>query len=296
MNDLYDVVIIGAGPAGLTAAIYAKNAKLKTLLIEKSVPGGQLVNIRRIANYPGYKDLDGANLASIMYEQVLALDVKIAYEEVIDIIDLNTFKKVVTNKNTYNCLNVIVATGISYTSLKIANEKNYEGKGLSYCAICDGSLYNNKEIAVFINNNKAIEDCLYLARYAKKIYIINGVNVTFPETMLSNPQYEFYLNYKISKLEGKDVLEKIVITKDSETKTLNVQGLFVLNNSKPSSSFLSKFNIFASNGYMKVDENYESLVKGIFGIGDVIDKKLRQVVTSCADGAKVSQYLASNKK
>ena len=148
MDNLFDVIIIGAGPAGLSAALYALRANLKTLIIEKSAPGGQLINISKIDNYPGYALSDGATLAFTMYEQVSKLNANFAFEEVIDV-EINENEKIVkTNANTYRCKNIIVATGTTYANLKVAKERQYIGKGISYCAVCDGKLFTDKVIAV----------------------------------------------------------------------------------------------------------------------------------------------------
>lgn len=296
INNLYDVVIVGAGPAGLSAALYAKRANLNVLVIEKSTPGGQLININKICNYPGYKDLDGANLAYIMYEQVSDLNVEFLFDEVIDIVVDDKIKTIKTLNSEIQCLNVIVATGTTYQNLKIANERKYIGKGISYCAVCDGKLFANKSIAILIDSIKSIKECVYLSRYTNKISLICKDSIDLPTDILNSSTYEIYKGFKINKLIGNDLLTGIEIENEGNKINLEIEGLFVLTSSLPSNSFLSSYPIFESNGYMKVNEHFETDILGIFGVGDVIDKDLRQVVTACSDGAIAAQYIASHKK
>lgn len=300
MDKIYDVIIIGAGPSGLSAAIYAKRANLEVLIIEKNTPGGQLININKIHNYPGYDGDDGASLAYKMYKQVTDLNVEFAFDEVVSIKDNDDIKIVTTLNDIYNCKNVIVATGTTYARLNVLNEKKYIGKGISYCAVCDGKFFTNKEIAALVNNEHSLDEVLYLTKYASHIYLLALNDIT------SYKGYNELVNInkitiipikKVSKLYGDDALTNIdVVNNDNLVVNISISCLFVLTSSLPSNTFLSKYDIFASNGYMNVDSNYQSQVKGIFGVGDVINKNLRQVITACADGAIAAQYIASKRK
>jgi thioredoxin reductase (NADPH) len=297
MNS-YDLIIIGAGPAGLTAAMYAKRGNLKTLIIEKNAPGGQLININKLDNYPGYNQQDGASLAYIMYEQVNELNVDFAFEEVIDVNITENEKIVTTNDNKYTCKYIIVATGTTYANLKVAKERNFIGKGISYCAVCDGKLFTNKDIAVVGDSDHALKECLYLSEFARHIYLICKNDILenkYYNQIINNNKIEILNNSKITKLFGENVLSSIEVSKDNEKIVLNVDGVFPLIGSLPSNSFLSSYPIFSSNGYMKVDEHFQTTIKGLFGVGDVVDKELRQVVTACSDGAIAAQYIASHK-
>lgn len=298
MNNIYDVIIVGAGPAGLSAALYASRSKMKTLIIEKSTPGGTLVSITHLNNYPGYDKQDGATLAFIMYEQVMNLNVPFVFEEVIEVKLEDNLKVIKTNENEYKCKNIIVATGTTYANLRVANEKKYIGKGISYCAVCDGKLFSDKQIMVVGNDEHALKETLYLATFASKIYLLADSNIeklTNYKEILNNSKIEILYNAKVNKLIGQEQLQEVEILQDGQRKTLLVSGLFPLIGSLPSNSFLSSYPIFSSNGYMKVDENFETSIKGIFGVGDVIDKNLRQVVTACSDGAIAGQYVATHK-
>ena len=299
MNNIYDVIIIGAGPAGLSAALYAKRGKLNTLIIEKSAPGGQLINISKLYNYPGYKDEDGAKLAYIMYEQVNELNVEFAFEEVVEVIDESEYKVVKTLNNSYKSKNIIVATGTTYQNLKVAGERKYIGKGISYCAVCDGKLFTNKIIATVGDSEHALKETLYLSEFASKVYllVLNDIeNNKYYSLIKQKDNVEVINNAKITKLFGEEHLNAIEIAiNNQEKQIIEVAGVFPLIGSLPSNSFLSSYPIFSSNGYMKVNEQYESDVKGIYGVGDVVDKELRQIVTACSDGAIAAQYIASHK-
>lgn len=299
MDSLYDVIIIGAGPGGLSAALYALRANLKTLIIEKNAPGGQLINISKIDNYPGYALSDGSTLAFTMYEQVSKLNANFVFEEVIDV-DINDNEKIVkTNANEYKCKNIIVATGTTYANLRVPGERKYIGKGISYCAVCDGKLFTNKTIAVVGDSNHALKETMYLATFASKIYLLakNDISsLSNYESIKNNEKIEIIQGSKITKLFGETSLNSIEIDINGERKTIEVEGVFPLIGSLPSNSFLSKYPIFKSNGYMVVDKYCQSEIKGLFGIGDVIDKELRQVVTACSEGAIAAQYIATHKK
>ena len=298
MSNLYDVIIIGAGPAGLAAALYAKRGNLKTLIIEKNAPGGQLLTISKLNNYPGYNQLDGANLAYIMYEQVNELNVEFAFEEVVDVVDNVQTKTVKTNAQEFECKNIIVATGTTYQNLKVGGERKFIGKGISYCAVCDGKLFTNKEIIVVGDDDHALKETLYLATFASKIYFLckNDVsNSKYFDEVNNNEKITIINDCKITKLFGEEHLESVEISISGEKQVLNVSGIFPLIGSLPSNSFFSSYPIFSSNGYMKVDEHFQTEIKGIYGVGDVVDKELRQVVTACSDGAIAAQYIASHK-
>ena len=299
MNNVYDLIIVGAGPAGLSAALYAKRGNLKTLIIEKSTPGGTLVSIAHLDNYPGYNGKDGATLAFTMYEQVTNLNVDFVFEEVKDVLLNGDIKIVKTDANEYECKNIIVATGTTYQNLRVGNEKKYIGKGISYCAVCDGKLFTDKVIVTVGSSDHAIDETIYLSQFASKIYMLVDKDISdnskYDELIKTN-KVEIISNAKITKLFGENFLEAVEVKINEEKVTLNVSGIFPLIGSLPSNSFLSKYPIFASSGYMKVDNHYQSEIDGIFGVGDVVDKELRQVVTACNDGAIAAQYIATYKR
>lgn len=299
MDNIYDVIIIGAGPAGLSAAIYAARGRLKTLIIEKSTPGGTLVGITHLNNYPGFNQKDGSTLAFIMYEQVNELNVPFDFDEVIEVYEKDDLKVVKTSSKEYLCKNIIVATGTTYQNLRVANERKFIGKGISYCAVCDGKLFTNKDIVTVGNSSFAINETIYLSNYANKIYMLANDDIekeTNYVDILNNSKIQIIKNAKITKLLGDETLSGVEILVNDIKQELQVSGVFPLIGSLPSNSFLSKYPIFSSNGYMKVNEHFETSNKGIYGVGDVVDKELRQVVTACSDGAIAAQYIATHKK
>lgn len=299
MDNIYDLVIIGAGPAGLSAAIYGKRGNLNTLIIEKNAPGGQLININKLYNYPGFNQLDGATLAYIMYEQVNELNVTFEFDEVVEVnIIENNIKEIITLNNKFYSKNIIVATGTTYANLKVAHERKFIGKGISYCAVCDGKLFTDKDIAVVGDNDNALKETIYLSSFASKVYLINSkdiLNSKYYNQIKDNSKIEILSNSKIVGLLGENSIEGIEVKTNDTKQIIAVKGVFPLIGSLPSNSFLSKYPIFSSNGYMKVDSHFESEIQGIYGVGDVIDKELRQVVTACSDGAIAAQYIASHK-
>ena len=298
MDNIYDVIIIGAGPAGLSAALYAARGRLKTLIIEKSTPGGTLVGITHLNNYPGFNQKDGSTLAFIMYEQVTELNVPFEFDEVVEVYEKDNLKIVKTISNEFVCKNIIVATGTTYQNLKVANERKFIGKGISYCAVCDGKLFTNKNIVCIGESAHTIKETLYLANYSSHIYLLTNDNIEKEEDfnkIKENDKIEIIKNAKITKLIGESTLSGVEILVNNEKKELEVEGVFPLIGSLPSNSFLSSYPIFSSNGYMIVDGHFQTSVKGIYGVGDVVDKELRQVVTACSDGAIAAQYIATHK-
>jgi thioredoxin reductase (NADPH) len=204
----------------------------------------------------------------------------------------------VTNDSEYLCKNVLVATGRVPRKLGLDNEEELEGRGISHCALCDGAFYKGKVVAVVGGGDSALQETLYLSTFASKIYLLAKQDISSLnsyEEVLNNEKIEIINDSKITKLFGEETLSSIEIDVSNERKIIEVDGVFPLIGSLPSSSFLSKYPIFKSNGYMVVDKYCQSEIKGLFGIGDVIDKDLRQVVTACSDGAIAAQYIATHK-
>ena len=277
---MYDIIIIGAGIAGLTSAIYASRSNRKVLVIERSIPGGRIVSAPHVKNYPGFIDISGADLAGNLYEQALSLGTKIIFETVKGIID-GPIKKVITDKSTYECKSIIIATGLDRKTLGIANEKELVGKGISYCASCDGYFYKEKTVAVVGSGKSAIEDAVYLSNIASKVYIIN--NHDSLDIELKN-NMEIINNSTIEKINSNDELESIDINTPEGVKNIKIDGLFI------SIGFISSNEEFDS--LIKVDDkgyiianNTHTNIDGIFAAGDCIKKNLRQLVTASSDGA-----------
>ncbi len=287
---MYDIIIIGAGPAGLTAAIYGTRARKKVLVLEANAYGGQIINTLDIENYPATPHINGFDFATNCYNQALELGAEIKFEKAINIID-GDIKKVITKDNEYKCKSIIIATGCGIRKLGIDREDELLGKGISYCATCDGAFFKNKDVAVVGGGNTALEDALYLSDIVKKVYVIHRRD-TFRgedksiEDLKEKSNVEFIYNSNVTKLIGSDYLEGIEVTdKDSNTRKLDVSALFVAIGRIPENANFSMIINVDSTGYIKSLEDWKTNVDGIFVAGDARVKTLRQLVTATSDGA-----------
>lgn len=284
----YDSIIIGMGVAGMTAAIYAKRAGNHVLLIEKDRPGGILNIIDNIENYPGYKSISGPDLSYAFFDQMNYLQIPYKIEEVIEISVEEEKKIVKTNKATYHCQNILIATGRSPILLGLPKEQELLGKGISTCALCDGSLYKNKTVAVVGGGNSALQEALYLSKLVKKCYLIHRRDEFRADTELVNKikntkNVEIIYNAKVTSYQENDgILSGIIL---NEEKALPIDGLFIYIGYAPKTDFAKNLGITNEGGYIEVDENYETKVPGIYGAGDIIIKKVYQIVTAAAEGA-----------
>lgn len=291
MKSNFDCIIIGAGIAGLTAAIYLKRAGKNIVIIEKSMPGGQILKTNSIKNYPGFLEIDGFGLIEKILEQTNNLNIRIIKEEVIEIKD--NFK-VITNNNIYETNNIILATGRKPRILGLQNEDQLVGKGLSFCASCDGQLYKNESVAVVGGGNTAFEEAIYLSNICSKIYLIHHSNKYKAEEYLieelkKKNNVVFVQNEVITKLNSEnDVLESIETNKNK----YEVKSLFVAIGQVPS---IIKINSLESeNGYIKVDNKMETNIKGIYACGDCIKKDVYQLTTAASEGT-IAAYSIINK-
>ena len=288
---MYDSIIVGAGTAGLTASIYLRRASKKVLVLEANSYGGAIINTLSIENYPGLYKVSGYDYATKLYNQARDLGSEIIFEKVINIKDNDEFKEVITNKNTYKTKTIILATGSENRKLGLDNENELIGKGVSYCATCDGALYKNKTVAVCGGGNAALEDVLYLSDLASKVYLIHRRSEFRADASLINNvkeknNVEFILDSNVTKLNASDKLNSIEITdKDNNIKTLEVSALFIAVGRIPENqNFASIINLDES-GYVIADEDCNTNVPGIFVAGDNRVKELRQLVTAASDGA-----------
>lgn len=279
-----DIIIIGAGPAGMTSAIYAKRAGYNPLVLEKNTYGGQIINSSEVANYPGIKKIDGYTFATKIYEQLKELEIEIKHEEVINIKKNDKTINVITNKNEYECKSVIIATGLTKRKLNIENEEKLIGKGISYCATCDGAFFKENDVAVVGGGNTALEDAIFLSNYCKYVYLINRTeNFKAEKSLLDSFKQknntEIITSANIKKLVGKEKLEKIEL---DNGKILNISGLFIAIGQVPNCNFDI---IEKENGFIKSNEECTTNIPGIFVAGDIRNKSVRQIVTSVSDGA-----------
>ena len=301
---MYDIIIIGAGPAGLTSAIYARRCSKKVLVLEAKTYGGQIVTTTDIENYPAAPHISGFDFATNIYNQAKELGAEIKFEKAIDIKDGDE-KEVITNKGSYKSKTIILATGSENRKLGLDKEDELVGKGVSYCATCDGAFYKNKIVAVAGGGNAALEEALYLTDIAKKVYLIHRREFFRGEESEVNKlkkkkNIEFIYNSRITKLNAKDKLDSIEITdNDNNITTLNIDGLFIAVGRVPENQNFAKIINLDSNGYVLAGENCHTNIEGIFVAGDNRVKDLRQLVTATSDGAVAAteaiKYINSKK-
>lgn len=295
-----DIVIIGGGPSGLSAALYASRAGAKVTVIEAGAPGGKLNLTAHIENYPGVKKKMGPELAYEMYEQSLSFGASLKMTEVKQIVDEVQYKKVITSKEEIETKAVIIATGTKERKMGLLLEDEMTGQGISYCAVCDGPFFKGKEVAVVGGGNSAIEESLYLASIVERVHVIMRRDVFraddyLVKQALDNEKITFHFKKKPHALIIEDHQLKGLELEDSvtgETEPLEVQGIFPFIGLDPVTDFVKDLGITDDQGYIKVDENMETSIKNIFAIGDVRQKTLRQVVTAANDGAIAGQYAA----
>lgn len=295
-----DIIIIGGGPAGLTAALYASRAGAKVTIIESGAPGGKLNLTAHIENYPGVKKMMGPQLAYDMYEQSLSFGAQLKMTEVKQIIDEGDTKKVITSKEEMEAKAVIIATGTKERRMGLPLEEEMTGRGISYCAVCDGPFFRGKEVAVIGGGNSAIEESLYLASIVEKVHVIMRRDVFraddyLVKQALENNKIVFHFKKKPHALMIEENELKGLELEDSDTgkiEPLLVQGIFPFIGLNPVTDFVKDLGLTNSQGYIDTDEHMETRIPKIFAVGDVRNKNLRQVVTAANDGAIAGQYAA----
>lgn len=290
---MYDVIVIGAGPAGLTSALYLRRANKNVLVLESKNYGGQIINANKIENYPGIEEISGFDFATNLYNQVKKLDVQIKYEAVLRITEDKT---VTTNKNTYTAKSIIIATGASNRKLNLENEQKFVGKGVSYCAICDGNFFVDKTVAVVGGGNTALEDTLYLSALAKKVYLIHRRNEfrgesRYLDEIKNKTNINVITNAKIDKLNGEDKLDNIEIKSDNEITNLKIDGLFVAIGQEPKNEVFANVVDLDENGYILTKDDVYTKTRGIFAVGDARSKELRQLTTAVSDGSLAASII-----
>ena len=287
---MYDIIIIGGGPAGLTAALYACRANKKTLVIEKETFGGQITFSPKVENIPGFISLTGNEFAEKLVEQVLEQGADVESCEALEIRD-GEVKTVVTDDGEYQGKTVIIATGAKHRMLGIDGEERFVGEGISFCAVCDGAFYKDKTVAVVGGGNSALQEAILLADTAKKVYVVQNLDFFTGEKKLVDQlerldNIEIILGVTVDSFVGDNELEGVVIkTSAGETRSLEIDGLFVAIGLIPQNDAFKNVVTLDSRGYAEVDESCEAETNGIFVAGDCRTKKIRQVTTAAADGA-----------
>ena len=286
---MYDIIIVGGGPAGLAAAIYAARALKKVLLIEKATFGGQITQAVNVENYPGFETIGGMELGERMYDQAKKLGMESIYGEVSNIQkDATTFTIFVSSKE-YQSKALIYATGASPRKLGVVNEEQFLGSGISYCATCDGAFFKDKTVCVVGGGNTAIDDALYLSNLCKKVYLIHRrggfrgepVKVTF---LKEKENVEFILNATVKEVLGTDRVEAVLLNENNQERKLDVDGVFVAIGHEPNTKILEDFVPLTPNGYIITNLQLETAVAGFYAAGDVREKQVRQLTTATNDG------------
>jgi thioredoxin reductase (NADPH) len=289
---MYDIIIVGAGPAGLSAAIYGVRAGKTVLLLERTTYGGQIIKTLEIENYPGIKNISGFEFATNLYEQATSLGAEVVYDNVTSIEDKEEYKLVKTDNNKYQAKAVILATGAKNRPLGVDGEDALIGSGISYCATCDGAFFRGKDVAIVGGGNTALEDAMFLAEYCNKVYLIHRRDSFRGEEALSErlkakPNIEFVLDSVVTSLEGKFALEgvKVKNKKTDEETDIKVAGLFVAIGQMPENQGFADIVDLDEKGYIAAGETCTTKTKGIFTAGDCRTKNIRQLATAASDGA-----------
>lgn len=302
---MYDIIIIGAGPAGLTAAIYAGRAEKKVLILEKETFGGQITFSPKVENYPGMISVSGNELADKLIEQVMNYGIDIELAEVLNVKDLGDTKVVVTDSGEYAAKTVIIASGSKHRHLGVEGEENYIGNGISFCAVCDGAFYKGKRVAVVGGGNTALQDSVLLADCCSKVTIVQNLPFLTGEKKLqqileSKSNVEFVFNTVVTGVSGDETIKAIKLhdTETNEDSELNIDGVFVAIGQVPENEPFSGVSDINEYGYITADETCTTKTPGIFVAGDCRTKQVRQVTTASSDGAIAAlaacKYIDSN--
>lgn len=296
-EKIYDVIIAGAGPAGMTAAVYTSRANLSTLMIERGMPGGQMANTEEVENYPGYDSILGPDLSTKMFDHAKKFGAEYAYGDIKEIMDTKPYKTVVCSNKEYKAKAIIITTGAEHKHMGIPGEKELGGRGVSYCAVCDGAFFKGKELVVVGGGDSAVEEGIYLTRFASKVTIIHRRDELRAQKILQkrafeNEKIEFLWNHvpkKVNGTDGKVSSLTIEDVKTGEQRDFKTDGIFVYIGLVPLSGPFKSLGITNDNGYIETNDQMESKVPGIFAAGDIREKMLRQIVTATGDGSIAAQ-------
>ena len=298
MENILDLIIVGAGPAGVTAAIYAKRSNINFKIFEKEMVGGNVVNAFEIENYPGVGKLMGSDLAIKFIGDLDALGIDVNYEAITKIEKHDDIFKVITSENEiYYAKKVLLALGTKARKLGVSNEDQLLGRGISYCATCDGSFYKGKEVLVVGGGNSALTEALYLSKIVNKIYLITRHELKGDKKEIQKiketPNIEVIEFKTVKEVEGNNFVTgvKIIDTNTNEESSLKVDGIFVYIGQLPPTNIVSHFGVLNKNGFIEVDEHYETKIKGLFAVGDCINKVVRQIVTATGDAATAIHFI-----
>ncbi len=293
----YDVAIIGAGPAGMTAAVYASRANLNTVMIERGMPGGQMANTEEVENFPGFEMISGPDLSSKMFDHAKKFGAEYKYGDIKGIEDKGDYKVIDFGSSTLEATAVIIATGAEYKKVGVPGEEQLGGRGVSYCAVCDGAFFKNKNIYVIGGGDSAVEEGTFLTKFASKVTIVHRRDQLRAQKILQdrafkNDKIDFIWNHtlkSVNEKDGKVGSLTLVSTVDGTEQTVEADGLFVYVGMKPLTQPFENLGITNEAGYIVANDDMSTAIKGIFVAGDVREKGLRQIVTATSDGSIAAQ-------
>lgn len=296
-EKIYDVVIIGAGPAGMTAAVYASRANLATLMLERGIPGGQMANTEEVENYPGFDTILGPELSIKMFEHAKKFGAEYAYGDVSEVIDGKEYKTIKAGSKEYKTRAIIITTGAEYKKMGVPGENELGGRGVSYCAVCDGAFFKNKNLIVVGGGDSAVEEGMYLTRFAEKVTIVHRRDKLRAQKILqdrafANEKIDFIWNNTVKEInekDGKVGSVTLVNTVDGSESTVDADGVFIYIGMNPLTKPFESLGITNEAGYIPTNEQMETKIPGIYAAGDVRDKTLRQIVTATGDGSIAAQ-------
>ncbi|QJC90250.1 thioredoxin-disulfide reductase [Bacillus inaquosorum] len=296
-EKIYDVIIIGAGPAGMTAAVYTSRANLSTLMIERGIPGGQMANTEDVENYPGFESILGPELSNKMFEHAKKFGAEYAYGDIKEVVDGKEYKVVKAGSKEYKARAVIIAAGAEYKKIGVPGEKELGGRGVSYCAVCDGAFFKGKELVVVGGGDSAVEEGVYLTRFASKVTIVHRRDKLRAQSILQarafdNEKVDFLWNKTVKEIHeenGKVGSVTLVDTVTGEKSEFKTDGVFIYIGMLPLSKPFENLGITNEEGYIETNDRMETKVEGIFAAGDIREKSLRQIVTATGDGSIAAQ-------
>lgn len=291
---MYDLVIVGGGPAGMTAALYAARANLKVAIVEGFIYGGQMQKTDCIENFPSYDSISGEELSEKMEDQMFTYSVDEVFGYVTKIIPKDNYNTLLlSDDKTLDTKTVLIATGAKHKLLNVPGEQELTNKGVSYCALCDATFFKDKELVVVGGGDSALEEALYLTNYASKVTIVHRrdefrAQLYLQEKVKTNPKIQFALSDEVISINGTDNVESVTL---KSGKTLKTDGVFIYVGQEPSTNFVSDLGITNEAGWICVNAHFQTKIPSIFAAGDCIAKDIRQIVTATGDGANAAQYI-----
>lgn len=295
-ENIYDVVIIGAGPAGMTAAVYASRANLRTVMLERGMPGGQMANTEEVENFPGFDFITGPELSTKMFEHSQKFGAEYKYGDIKSVEDKGDYKVLKTGSEEIRTRTIIIATGAEYKKVGVEGEDTLGGRGVSYCAVCDGAFFKEKELVVIGGGDSAVEEGVFLTKFASKVTIVHRRDQLRAQKILQdrafkNDKIDFIWDTEIQSINGDSRVESVtLLDKNTGSKyDYDADGVFIYVGMKPLTTPFSDLGILNELGYVETNDEMETSIPGIFAAGDVRNKTLRQIVTATGDGSIAAQ-------